>query len=198
MNCTECQENISPFIDGELDEMSSSAIREHLMACDECAGLFEEFAGILDNCKGLDVDKVPPPNSQAMWCRINNILETEAKKTERPNVPEKTGRFGRKMNLSFSQVSSLVLGIAVVSSLLTVVAIRNYMEPAADAYSLRSSSSQTMFERVLSKIGLSETPQEALNRRMREQQAVIDYWDKEFRTGGQCGTTVCGWRSIGT
>ncbi len=181
MDCARCQENISPFIDGELDEASSAAIREHLIACEGCAGLFEEFAGILENCRGIDADSAAPPNSRAMWCRINNILETDVKKEEEtPELPSQ-GWFGRRLHMSFSQVSSLVLGIALISSLLTVVAIRNYMQPSADEYSLRSTASQTTFEKFLSRIGLSETPQEALDRRIREQQVVIDYWDKRVR-----------------
>jgi hypothetical protein len=116
-----------------------------------------------------------PPNSQALWCRINNIIESEIKpETEEPQPsPVRRG-----WSFSFSQVGAAALGVAIISSLLTIVGIRNYFEPSADDYVTRSAASQTTFERFLIKIGLSESPAEARMRRIKEQQAVIDYWNK--------------------
>jgi len=92
-------------------------------------------------------------------------------------VVEEPTRKGR-WHLSFAQLASAVLGIAVISSLLTIVGIRNYTQPRGDDYTSRSADSQTTFEKVLAKVGLIDTPQKARQRRIKEQQAAIDYWNK--------------------
>ncbi len=53
-----------------------------------------------------------PPNSQALWCRINNIIESEIEETRQPDEavveePQKRGFFSGSLNLSRLQVFSL-------------------------------------------------------------------------------------------
>lgn len=165
-------------MDNELNETSSMSVQTHLSVCAECAKVCEDFAVILDSCTFEKSAEPLPPNSQALWCRINNIIESEAKRE--PVVPEPPkGWFGR--SFTFSQVGSAVMGIAVISSLLTIVGIKNYYEPTTEDYTSRSSASQTTFEKVLSKVGLTDTPQQARMRRLQEQQAAIDYWNKRVQ-----------------
>lgn len=178
MTCDECQENISRFLDNELDETASMSLQTHLSVCAECAKICEDFAAILDTCHVEKPSEIIPPNSQALWCRINNIIESESKREPIAAEPPK-GWFGR--SFTFSQVGSAVLGIAVISSLLTIVGIKNYFEPSADDYTSRSNASQTTFEKVLSKVGLTDTPQQARMRRLQEQQAAIEYWNKRVQ-----------------
>ena len=178
MTCDECQENISRFLDNELDETASMSLQTHLCVCAECAKICEDFAAILDTCQVEKPSEIIPPNSRALWCRINNIIESEAKRDPHPTEPPK-GWFGR--SFTFSQVGSAVLGIAVISSLLTIVGIKNYFEPSAEDYTSRSNASQTTFEKVLSKVGLTDTPQQARMRRLQEQQAAIEYWNKRVQ-----------------
>ena len=130
----------------------------HLSFCPDCAKVCEDFALILDSCR-VDVAVDPlPPNSQALWCRINNIIESEVK--AEPVVEEKPkGWFSRRF--TFSQAASAVVGIALISSLLTVVGVKNYFEPTGEDMTSRSSATETTFEKVLSKVGLIETPQQA-------------------------------------
>lgn len=165
-------------MDNELDETTSMSVQTHLSVCAECAKVCEDFAVILDSCTVEKPAELLPPNSQALWCRINNIIESEAKREPVTSEPPK-GWFGR--SFTFSQVGSAVLGIAVISSLLTIVGIKNYYEPTAEDYTSRSSASQTTFEKVLSKVGLTDTPQQARMRRLQEQQAAIDYWNKRVQ-----------------
>lgn len=178
MTCNECQENISLFLDNELSADVSASIQTHLSLCAECAKVCEDFAVILDSCR-VDLTADPlPPNSQALWCRINNIIESEAK--AEPKITEKPkGWFAR--GFTFSQVASTVAAIAVLSSLLTIIGVRNYFEPNGEDYTSRSSATQTTFEKVLSKVGLVETPQQARMKRLQEQEAVIDYWNKRVQ-----------------
>ncbi|HTH37536.1 MAG TPA: zf-HC2 domain-containing protein [Pyrinomonadaceae bacterium] len=178
MTCDECQEHISLFLDNELPDELSASIRVHLAVCAECAKVCEDFAVILDSCRDSSVTEPLPPNSNALWCRINNIIESETK-TE-PKLEERPrGFFAR--GFTFGQLASAVVGIALISSLLTIVGTKNYFEPSGADYTSRSSASQTTFEKVLSKVGLIETPQQARLKRFQEQQAAIDYWDRRVQ-----------------
>jgi hypothetical protein len=177
MNCTECQENISSYLDGELDETGAANMRTHLSVCAGCAKLCEDFSVILDSCRENVPSEIIPPNSQALWCRINNLIESEIKPEPVVEEPKK-GWFARGWNLTFSQAGAGVLAVAMISSLLTIVGIRNYFEPSGDDFTSRSTASQTTLEKVFSKIGLTDTPQQARERRIKEQQAAIDYWTR--------------------
>ncbi len=177
MNCTECQENLSVYLDGELGEALSMSVRTHLTLCLECAKLCEDFAVILDSCQTEVPSDIIPPNSQALWCRISNTIEGEVKPA--PPPPEEQGRRGWRF--SFSQIGSAILCVALISSLLTVVGIRNYFQPSGQDFTSRSAATQTTFEKILSRVGLIDTPQQARMRRLNEQQAAIEYWDKRIQ-----------------
>ena len=180
MNCEHCQEHISRYLDGDLDEMISVEITGHISVCSECALLYEDFSSILANCTPDLVGDAVPPNSRALWCRINNVIESDLESRPEPES-EKLGWFARGWNLTFSQAGAAVLGVAVISSLLTVVGVRNYLEPTGDDFTSRSKESQTTFEKVLSTVGLIDSPESARVRRVAEQQAVIDYWNKRVQ-----------------
>ena len=184
MNCEHCQELISVFLDNELDELSSKNVREHLAVCGECSKLCEDLAMIMDFCQ-LEQDEVTiPPNPQALWCRINNIIESEVQaeivkehkeKIDTQKAEVKSGWLPRRWNLSFMQVASAVLGIAVLSSLLTIIGIKSFASPAEN---FAVNSEPTMLDRVLGKIGLTETPREKRERVIKERAVAIDYWNK--------------------
>ena len=178
MNCEECQQNISLFLDGELEEPVSADVRQHLIFCAPCAKLCEDFSVILESCRDAETSEIVPPNSQALWCRIHNLIETEIKPEPEPFVEPRRSFVSRGWNLTFSQAGAGVLAIALISSLLTIVGIRSYFEPPNDDFTSRSAASQTTLEKLLSKVGLVETPQQARERRFREQQAAIEYWTK--------------------
>jgi len=174
MNCDECKNLISVFMDNELEKTQAAAVRLHLAVCTACARVCEDLSSIMDVCITETPSEIVPPNSQALWCRINNIIESETNAAAPPPVEPQRGRFWR---LSFAQLSAAVLCIAVISSLLTFVAIRNYDRPASVDFTTRSAATQTTFEKMLCKVGLMETPHQARDRRLKEQHAAIDYWN---------------------
>ncbi len=180
MNCEKCQEWLGPFLDGELDGSAAEMVRNHLVACDPCSSLFEELAGVLDNCVGLDADAPMPPNSDALWCRINNILETEVEKEAAEHRHADENPKGRRWNFSLGQLVAAMAGIAMISSLLTIVGIRNYLEPLGEDV-FGHAAEPSAITRVLGKLGLAETPHIARERRIREQQAAIEYWDRRVK-----------------
>jgi hypothetical protein len=174
MNCEDCKALISPFMENDLDESRANFVRTHLAACGECARVCEELAALIDVVAVEGEELLGDHHSKQIWCRINNVIESEQSPVGQQSVPEPPRR--GLWHLSFWQLSSGLACIAIVSSLLTVAAIRNYYEPAATDSLVRTTSSGFL-DRVLMKVGLAETRQQQLERKLRDRQATIDYWN---------------------
>ncbi|MFL6375464.1 MAG: zf-HC2 domain-containing protein [Pyrinomonadaceae bacterium] len=174
MNCDDCKASISALMENDLEESRAESVRMHLAECFACADVCEEVAAIVNEAAVDGEDLLGDHHSKQIWCRINNVIEGEQTSLAQQSVPEPPRR--GLWQLSFWQLVSGLTCIAIVSSLLTVVAIRNYYEPAATD-SLAKSTSTSLVDRVLMKVGLAETPQQQLERRLRERQATIDYWN---------------------
>ena len=170
------------FLDNELEETSSFEVREHLAVCEPCSKVCEDLAMLMDFCRLETEETVLPPNPQALWCRINNVIESEVQaetfreNKEKAQVAAETIQKGGRWNFSFMQVASAVLFIAVVSSVLTFIGIRNYSVTDNDISSV--TAPPTLFERVLGKIGLMETPEQKRERVLKERETAIEYWNK--------------------
>jgi hypothetical protein len=179
MNCDECKEHLGVYLENDLGEEQASAVRMHLALCTQCAVVCEDLSALIDVC-AESADLVP--NSQAIWCRINNIIESEIKPPAAALAETPRKRFWQ---FTFAQLVTALGCIAVVSSVATFVVVRNYTQPADGEFAGRSASTQTTFEKLLSKVGLAETPQQARERRMRERHAAIDYWNARVQARRQ-------------
>lgn len=184
MTCEQCQELMSVFLDDDLDVEQSLSVQKHLALCAECAATCEDLTSILGFCGETPGEDVIPPNSNALWCRINNIIETEVSaelaKETKVEEEKKTGFWVGGWNFSFSQVAVSVIGIALISSLLTVIGVRNLSTPT-ERYTAESSAEISIFEKVLGKLGIVETPQQARERSIKERLAAIDYWNNRVQ-----------------
>jgi anti-sigma factor RsiW len=178
MNCDDCREDLSLYLDNELEEVRAGALRTHVAICAACAKLLEDLSSIMFTCAADDASDLVPPNSHALWCRISNTIESEIKPLPlEPQTPQR-----RFWSLSLPQLASAVLCVAILSSLLTIVSVRNYMQAPADDFTARATSTQTTFEKLLGKMGLVETADQARERHMKEQLAAISYWDDRVKT----------------
>lgn len=185
MNCEQCQELISAFLDNDLDEKESANVQTHLALCIQCAKICEDFAVILDFCHEQPTSETLLPNSQALWCRISNTIETEIKTEFAQEAKQKQEETKKRWlphvwKFSFSQIASAVLGVALVSSLLTVVGVKNYSAATDETVIVTSPVEPNAFEKVLGKLGLIETPQDLRQRRIEQQRAAIEYWNKRI------------------
>ncbi len=183
MNCEQCQDKLSLFLDSELDETGCAAIREHLSVCSTCAGICEDLAMLVDVSSLECDDNAAPPNPTALWWRINNIIEGEVRAEIRREEKQKeteiaSGWVPRRWQFSFSQVTAAIVGIALVSSLLTIIVIKQH-STSDDPLALKSEP--TMIDRVLGKLGLVDTPQELRKRKVADREAAIDYWNKRVQ-----------------
>jgi len=164
-------------MENDLDTERSEFVRMHLAECGECAGVCEEIAMLLD-VVSADGDAVLPENqAKQIWCRINNVIESEQPLSHTPQPePQRRGLW----HFSFWQLATALACIALVSSLVTVAALRNYYEPSATD-SLAAATSHSFVDRMMMRVGLAESPQEQLERKLRDRQAAIDYWNSRVQ-----------------
>jgi len=174
MDCVDCKSLITAFMDSDLDSERSEFVRMHLAECGDCALVCEEIAMLLDVVSTEGDGILPENQARQIWCRINNVLESEQK----PLVPQSQPEPQRRglWHFSFWQLATGLACIALVSSLITIAALRNYYEPSATD-SLASATSHTFLDRMMVKVGLADSPQEQLERKLRDRQAAIDYWN---------------------
>jgi hypothetical protein len=173
MTCGDCQELLSRFIDGDLEEARSVIVTEHLAFCAECTVMRDDLASILAHCREGEFGEAVPPNPAALWRRINNLIESELP-AEIPVEPEPRKWFSAR--LTFGQAAVGVIAVALISSLLTVVGIRNYFAPPGDDLA-GAGEPPSLVTRALRKVGLAETPHQARERRFKAQEAAIQYWN---------------------
>ena len=171
MDCGECKELLSVFMDNDLVESQAVAVRTHLAQCDECSAVCEDLASLIDVCSTEAAAELVP-NSKALWCRINNIIETEIKPQPAPDhVP--TRRFWQ---FSFAQLTAALVSIAVISSIATLLVVRSSVPAESDELAAQPAP-PTAIEKLLSRIGLVETPQQIRDRKLKERQVAIEYWN---------------------
>ena len=180
MTCHDCQDLISFFLDHELGSEMSAELTAHLAVCDECSLLLGDLSAIAESCRDFS-SEAEPPNPNALWCRINNVIESEVRKDVPVRETPRPRGFLKRV-FSLSQVAAAVLGIGLISSLLTIVFLKNYFEPTSVDNISRSSATQTTFEKLMGRVGLIETPEEARVKRVREQEAAIIYWNERVQS----------------
>jgi len=173
MNCDECKEFLGVFMENDLPEAQAQAVRMHLALCEECSAVCEDVAALIDVCATESAAELMP-NSKALWCRINNIIESEQRPNEASPVIESRRR--KFWQFSFAQLVTVVACIAVISSVATFFAIRS-SGPAAEVEFAIRPAPPTLMEKLLSRVGLVETPQQARERKLKERRDAIEYWN---------------------
>lgn len=169
MDCKVCQELIGSFIDNDLAAEQAVEVRDHLGFCHACAKVCEEVTSLIDACQAAEPSELLPPTSKAIWCRINNIIESDLNKPVPVEEPRPRWRF------SFLQVASAVLIIAVVSSVATLLVLRSYTARQDDLGA--QNATPTTLEKLMGRVGLIETPQQIRDRRLKERESAIEYWN---------------------
>lgn len=189
MNCEKCQNLISEFLDDELCGKERIGIEEHLAKCLACVEIFEDFSIIKAGCDEVRQEIATPPNSQALWLRISNLVESEreaeAAKSVKESVAKQSGwaRFKqRNWQFSFSQIASSIVGIVVISSLITVLGVQNLSpNPISPAIVNNANTLQpSLFDKLLVKVGWNNSEAQTLEQENRYQQQLmaIEYWNQ--------------------
>lgn len=128
MNCEKCQELLSDWLDNELPAAERITVGAHLAECRPCLAVHDELNEIFSLCVEQRGDYAPVPQAEALWRRINNVIEAETSIHTRPNVAAtpapRLGLWQQWRNhtwqLSLPQLASAVAAVALVVSLASV------------------------------------------------------------------------------
>jgi anti-sigma factor RsiW len=147
MNCEKCQELLSDFLDDAMSDSERAAFNAHLEACLECYHAHSELDSILSFCRETRGQYDAPPNAQALWLRIRNTVESATVPShDRPAQHESwlTRAMRRSWELSFSQMMTAVVAIAIFASLATIFGVRSLQNNSGNATAnLSNAGSQT-------------------------------------------------------
>src|SRR5688572_14808238 len=130
MNCETCQELIHDLLDGSISRSDESLLNTHLRDCLDCESVRQDLAAIVGFCQTRRGEYEAPPNEQALWLRIRNVIEADL--PARPVVdaesrPSFLGRLmSRSWQLSLPQLTAATAAIVLLVSLTTVVGIRRW------------------------------------------------------------------------
>jgi len=164
MNCEKCQELIHDLIDGTINRSDELSLNTHLQQCLDCDNVRQYLLSIVGYCRSHRDEREAPPNPQALWLRIQNVVEIESR-TKLPEGGVGTNRsfvgglFNRSWELSFPQLVSLTAAVVLCVSLITVVGVRRFGNTAPQ----------------------EQQPQQVAHsndERVFQRQQVINYWNQ--------------------
>jgi len=172
MNCEKCQELIGELVDGGLTPEDKSTLSLHLEECLTCADVRDDLQSIVAFCRSHRGEYSAPPNADAMWLRIRNVIEAETQlagmAATRPRARSFwSGWMGRSWELSMPQLAASVAAIVLIVSLGTTVGLRRW----DNARVTRADVSSTRPERT------TRVPDRVLH-----QQQAINYWNQRVET----------------
>ena len=164
MNCETCQELIHDLIDGSITQRDESTLNTHLKECLDCESVRQDLASIVGFCRTQRGQYEAPPNEQAMWLRIRNVIEAELPSRVVANSEPQHSFFGRLMGrswqLSLPQLAASTAAIVLLVSLVTVVGLRRWGGYGVVAI-------------APAQFGVSD-----VNDRIWQRRQVIDYWNQ--------------------
>jgi hypothetical protein len=162
MNCDTCQELIHDLIDGSISQRDEFTLNTHLKECLDCESVRQDLESIVGFCRTQRGQYEAPPNEQALWLRIRNVIEAELPKTV-VNEESKRSFFarlmGRSWELSLPQLVGATAAIILVVSLTTVVGLRRF-----GGYGVPANPPQVEASNI--------------NDRIWQRRQVIDYWNQ--------------------
>ena len=131
MNCDQCQELIHDLVDGQISQRDEFTLNTHLKECLDCDSVRQDLASIVTYCQTHRGEYAAPPNAQALWLRIRNVIEAEnGSRIAAHTGSRRPSLFSRWMNhtwqLSLPQLAASAVAIVLLVSLTTVVGLRRW------------------------------------------------------------------------
>jgi hypothetical protein len=167
MNCEKCQELIHDLIDGTINRNDELSLNTHLRECLDCENVQQDLLSIVGYCRSHRGEYDSPPNPQALWLRIQNVVEVENGSRVPERAPTEKSFLGGLLNrswiLSFPQLASLTAALVICVSLVTVVGIKNL------------GNNNTSDDAPKQLVG---TGGQTVNERVFQRQQVINYWNQ--------------------
>lgn len=111
MKCQEVARQLSAYLDGELGDHATSALRGHLRTCDQCRNLADAEAKLVESLRQLPA--LDPP--AALWQAVRTQLAEQEIADARAGW---VARLGRKARPYLPQLGGGVLAAAAAAALL--------------------------------------------------------------------------------
>jgi hypothetical protein len=172
MNCETCQELIGELVDGGLTREDESTLSLHLEECLSCADVRNDLQSIVAFCRSHRGEYSAPPNADALWLRIRNVIEAEtplpgnAAPVGPPARNFWSGWLSRSWELSMPQLAASAVALVLFVSLGTAVGLRRWDNAQATGPVASPSAQATTHVRD----------------RMWQQQQAINYWNQRVET----------------
>ena len=168
MNCDQCQELIEDLIDGSLSQKDEFTLNTHLEECLDCYSVRQDLTSIVTYCQMHRGEYEAPPNANALWLRIRNVVEAEnATRPLAPNNSRQPSFFGRLLNhtweLSLPQLAASAVALVLLVSLTTVVGLRRWGNEGVTPL-------------------IPSTQASTVNDRVWQRQQTINYWNQRVET----------------
>ena len=167
MNCEMCQELIGDLVDGTLSREDESNLNLHLRECLDCDEVRRDLQSIVAFCRTHRGEYSAPPNENALWLRIRNVIEAEnqsrAASSSVQSQPGTSWRdwFSRSWQLSLPQLTASVAALVLVVSVVTAVGVRRWDDSRARVTSPIIDASATN-----------------IRDRLWQQRQAIEYWNQ--------------------
>jgi anti-sigma factor RsiW len=131
MNCETCQELIHDLVDGHINQNDESILNTHLSECLDCESVRQDLATIVGFARTRRGEYEAPPNEQALWLRIRNVIEADqggqTVVSQHERRPSFLGRLmGHTWELSLPQLTAATAAIVLLVALTTVVGLRRW------------------------------------------------------------------------
>jgi hypothetical protein len=167
MNCEMCQELIGDLVDGSLSREDESTLNLHLQECLGCDEVRRDLESIVAFCRTHRGEYSAPPNENALWLRIRNVIEAEnPSRAANSAVQTERGKswrdwFGHTWELSLPQLAGLVAALVLVVSVVTAVGVSRWDDSSARVTSPGVETSATN-----------------VRDRLWQQRQAIEYWNQ--------------------
>ncbi|MBS4535931.1 DUF4349 domain-containing protein [Clostridium sp. D2Q-14] len=80
MNCNECVEKISPYIDNELSEIEKKEFEDHIKECKECDKIYKETLDVVEKVKSIGNESLPDDYEYILRNKLENEKSFMARK----------------------------------------------------------------------------------------------------------------------
>jgi putative zinc finger protein len=173
MNCEKCQELIGELVDGGLSRDDESTLSLHLEECLSCADVRNDLQSIVAYCRNHRGEYSAPPNADALWLRIRNVIEAETQLAGQAAATRPPARgfwsdlMRRSWELSMPQLVASAAAIVLVVSLGTTVGLRRWDNARGTTPVTSSPRAQAATQ---------------VRDRMWQQQQAINYWNQRVET----------------
>lgn len=109
MNCSECQDLVSDYIDGDLVEPQRTIVAMHIQSCRECFSVHQDLEQIVQVSRDLPL--LAPQNE--LWQQIEQEIQELTDPNYRP--PTKWQRFwGYRVTFTMPQLTGAAVGLAAM------------------------------------------------------------------------------------